>query len=61
MFTKSKDGGAYILFVSNDSNGRQTPYRFSKDDTDNFQMQHGSQIEDHIFELIKEDMSKGLI
>lgn len=60
-FSVSKDGKEYILFVSNDQNGKQSKYNFSKETADDFQHYKGGKLETEVKKIIAEDMQKQII
>lgn len=55
-FCVSKDELEYILLVTNDQNGNQGKYHFSKETADDFQHYHGEKIEDEIKKIIATDI-----
>lgn len=60
-FSATRDGIEHILFVSNNSNGKQRKYHIAKPVAEDFQAQNGSCLVDNVFELIKGHLSEGLI
>lgn len=60
-FSVSKDGKEYILFVSNDQNGNQSKYNFSKETADDFQHYKGEKLEAEVKKIIAQDMKKKII
>lgn len=57
-FSVSKDGEEYIIFVSNDQNGKQSKFNFSKETADDFQHYKGEELETEVKKIITQDMQK---
>jgi len=60
-FSIDKDRQEYILFVSNDQNGNNRKYHFSKETADAFQHYHEEELEDEVKKIIGQDIKNKII
>lgn len=51
-FAVNNDNSEYAMFVSNDSNGKQNKYHFSKDVAEVFDKKTGKELENSIIEYM---------
>ena len=60
-FTVSKDGQEYILLVSNESDGKQAKYNFSKEVANDYKHYEGKELEAEVEKIIEQDIRAGKI
>ncbi|MBW3529161.1 hypothetical protein KO533_21710 [Shewanella sp. NKUCC05_KAH] len=51
----------FVIFVSNDSNGKQSKYHFERDTASDFKYYHGEELHDQVLEIIRSDIQNGTI
>ena len=60
-FSLSNDGNEFVLFVSNNSNGKQSKYHFANDAADDWKYYNGKTLEDEVLKLIECDIKNSVI
>ena len=60
-FAQKNDSLEFALFVSNNSNGKERKYHFTKEVADDFKTYHGESLEKEVLKTIENDVQNGLI
>lgn len=51
----------FVIFVSNDSSGKQNKYHFERDTASDFKHYHGENLHNQILEIIRSDIQNGIV
>jgi hypothetical protein len=60
-FSKSNDSQEHCLFVTNDSNGKETKYQYSNDTANDFEIYNETDLESSVLEIIENDIGEKII
>ncbi|MEI8609955.1 hypothetical protein P4S70_13580 [Enterovibrio sp. Hal110] len=51
----------FVIFVSNDSNGKQNKYHFERDTASDFKHYHGEDLHNQVLEIVRSDIQNGIV
>ncbi|MGG7094574.1 hypothetical protein ACN0IJ_13140 [Shewanella indica] len=51
----------FVIFVSNDSNGKQNKYHFERDTASDFKHYRGEDLHNQVLEIIRSDIQNGIV
>lgn len=51
----------FVIFVSNDSNGKQNKYHFDRDTASDFKHYHDEDLHNQVLEIIRSDIQNGIV